>query len=312
MKAKLAYMATAILSACATAYADGISVSFEHPVTPFHRPSELHVRYTGDAGVLLDVKELEKSLKALEKVEVKRVEKAGEVIDEGKMRQEVTFILDPITTGIRMLPSVSVTAGTEALRIPPLLWQVRDLTQPELDAVGQFADIAMPGEDTFAQDRRMYWAGALAALLLAAALGAWWFLRRKSEAYAPPPPAWEVAYRRLKELSARNLPEQGKFERFYVDLSSILRYYIEDRYGVHAPEQTTPEFLEAASGKLEEEHRAVLAEFLRHCDRVKFARYEPTMNEMKRSYEIVKGFVDHTVPRVTVERETAPSGEAAA
>lgn len=297
---------------CSFAQAGELSVSLDPPITPFHRPSELHIRYVGDAGAYLDVKVLEKALKEMEQVEVKREDVPSESLEDGQLQQEIIFSLDPIMPGIHILPSILITAGEDALKLPLLLWQVRELNQAELDAVGTFEEIVMPPERPLAEDERVWWLLAIVVALVAAGLGWWWLRNVRPEEKLPPPPAWDVAYRRLKELQSRKMPEQGKFERYYVDLSSILRYYIEDRYGVHAPEQTTQEFLEAATGKLEEQHQAVLAEFLRHCDRVKFARYQPSMNEMKDSYEIVKNFVDQTVPRVTVNRDENTDAEVAA
>jgi hypothetical protein len=85
-----------------------------------------------------------------------------------------------------------------------------------------------------------------------------------------------------------------------VDLSGIVRYYIEDRFHVHAPEQTTPEFLAEISsvGLLDDSHERLVAEILRHSDQVKFARYLPTLHEMEKSFAQVLQFVDETVPKV--------------
>jgi hypothetical protein len=151
--------------------------------------------------------------------------------------------------------------------------------------------------------------GAAAMLALA---GLVWFLYRywrrpKTVSVAPPVPAWERAYERLRALDARQLPQSSEFEPFYVELSSILRHYIEDRFMLHAPERTTPEFLAEASGAgaLTEDHQKLLAGFLRHSDRVKFAKFEPTVTEMDHSMSLVLHFVDETVPKPEPTREEA-------
>ena len=113
-------------------------------------------------------------------------------------------------------------------------------------------------------------------------------------------------------LDERHLPKAGRYEPYYVDLSAILRYYIEDRFHLHAPEQTTPEFLAelSGSGYLDEGHERFLGAFLRHCDLVKFAQYVPTVNDMELRFTEVLRFVDDTVP--SREEETEDSPEAAA
>jgi hypothetical protein len=96
---------------------------------------------------------------------------------------------------------------------------------------------------------------------------------------------------------------QEKVEPYYVDLSMILRYYIEDRFGIRAPELTTPEFMDIAteSGLLDESQQTFLAAFLRHCDRVKFARHEPGVKEMEERLSEVERFVKDTIPKPTEE-----------
>ena len=113
--------------------------------------------------------------------------------------------------------------------------------------------------------------------------------------------------RRLTELLRRHPLESGRYGAYYVDLSAILRYYIEDRFNAHAPELTTPELLRVIgeASLLGEEQQAFLAEFLRHCDRVKFARYRPSTDEMKSGYAAVKRFVDETAPQAPTHEEEA-------
>jgi hypothetical protein len=46
---------------------------------------------------------------------------------------------------------------------------------------------------------------------------------------------WEKAFRRLRDLKSKDFPSQGMYEQYYVQLTWILRYYIEDRFNIHAP-----------------------------------------------------------------------------
>ncbi len=144
-----------------------------------------------------------------------------------------------------------------------------------------------------------WWAWALGGVVLAAAVPlGWWLLlkTRRREATRVFQPAHEVAYARLRALVAQNLVEAGRIKEFYEGLSGILRHYIEDRFDLHAPERTTEEFL-AELGRtdlLTEPDKAVLAEFLTHCDLVKFARHAPMTEQIQRSFDLVKDFVERT------------------
>lgn len=108
--------------------------------------------------------------------------------------------------------------------------------------------------------------------------------------------AFDVAMTRLGQLEARGLPEGEDADDWYVELSAIVRKYLEDRYGLRAPELTTEEFLREArrSGELEERHRALLLGFLEGCDRVKFAAHQPDSEESRSALESARSFLLET------------------
>jgi hypothetical protein len=90
--------------------------------------------------------------------------------------------------------------------------------------------------------------------------------------------------------------EQQAIEPFYVRLSSILRQYIEWRFSLRAPEQTTEEFLAdaLASGGLIATHRNLLSSFLHQCDLVKFAQHQPDRSDMQQAFDSAKAFIEQT------------------
>jgi hypothetical protein len=141
--------------------------------------------------------------------------------------------------------------------------------------------------------------GAVAALIALLATAWWWSRRRAGRALGPPPvPADIRASAALAALAARRLPERGEVKVYYAELSGIVRRYLEDRFGVRAPEMTTEEFLVATSrgAALNAAHRGLLAEFLRESDLVKFARHRPTVDAATRALEAARRFVDETRP----------------
>ena len=87
-------------------------------------------------------------------------------------------------------------------------------------------------------------------------------------------PAHELAYERLRILVKEDLFGAGRIKEFYERISDILRYYIEHHFSLRAPERTTEEFLYelANTNVLPESDKENLAQFLQHCDLVKFAR----------------------------------------
>ena len=122
-----------------------------------------------------------------------------------------------------------------------------------------------------------------------------------------PPHEW--AFAELQRLAADKLVEQSRFQEFYFRLTDIARRYIERRFSIMAPEQTTEEFLRAtrADPILTSDHKDLLGRFLRAADMVKFARHEPTGEEADAAFAAGRGFVEQTAPVAT-----APDGVEAA
>jgi hypothetical protein len=109
-------------------------------------------------------------------------------------------------------------------------------------------------------------------------------------------PAHEIAFEMLRKLSEEKLVEQGMIKEFYEKLSFCLRLYIENRFLLRAPEQTTEEFLESLkkSDFLKLEYKQELKRFLEHCDLVKFAKYHPDNEQINQSLTMAGQFVENT------------------
>lgn len=115
---------------------------------------------------------------------------------------------------------------------------------------------------------------------------------------APPTPPHVIALSALDSLAARNLPAQRLCEPFYVALSSIVRNYLEGRFALNAPDQTTEEFIRTSlrASVLSAAQRRLLAEFLEQADLVKFARETPSASEMETAFSSARDFVLQTAP----------------
>ena len=152
------------------------------------------------------------------------------------------------------------------------------------------------------------WVAIAAALVLLVLALLWWrrARRRRLLRGAPSQPAHVLALAALDRLQRDDLITLQRIEEFYVRVSGILRYYIEWRFGLRAPEQTTEEFLDAmliAGGPIAA-HRDLLSAFLAHCDLVKFARHQPAPDDMHDALQRAREFVEHTADpasRVTAE-----------
>jgi len=286
-----------------------VQVTLEPPVIPFHRQA----RYTIAVDVAGDIEvKLPDMIGKFGGVDVHDVKRDIKPLKGERKRVTETYILDPILAATYPIAPAQVLWGEGSkIVLPSPALRVRNLTEAETAAAERFEPIAGPvsAPKPFWLTWP-FWAALCAGVVLVVCAVMYWLRRRERiERATSPPPAWQVAYERLRELDQRQLAQSGNFEVYYVDLSAILRYYIEDRFQLRAPEQTTPEFLgeAASSGVLSEVHQRLVASFLRHCDRVKFAQYRPMLEEMERGFEVVLRFVDETVPepKPVAEEEAA-------
>lgn len=108
--------------------------------------------------------------------------------------------------------------------------------------------------------------------------------------------AYDAAVARLERLAGGGAPDAAAADAWFVELSSIVRHYLEDRYGVRAPELTTEEFLQEArrAAGLPGPQRELLTAFLERCDRVKFAGYRPDADESMATLKAARAFVEDT------------------
>lgn len=154
------------------------------------------------------------------------------------------------------------------------------------------------------------WIWLLAAGTLAGIGVGIWLLRRarRRAALRARVSAYDVAMGRLRALEQAGSPDDSVADAWYVELSSIVRRYLEDRYGVRAPELTTEEFLREAkrTTELTELHRQLLSAFLASCDRVKFAGYRPGHSESSDVLGQARRFVEET--RLSVPSEAEATG----
>lgn len=146
------------------------------------------------------------------------------------------------------------------------------------------------------------------ALLVLVAIVAALFLARRARQSIQRRNAYELARGQVDRLVAdrQSAAPMLSIEQFYVEISAVIRRYLENRFEVRAPELTTDEFLQlaAAESELSAEHQQLLAEFLTQADRVKFASgvlssSAATERDVVRSCELAIRFLEET-------RENAP------
>jgi hypothetical protein len=126
-----------------------------------------------------------------------------------------------------------------------------------------------------------------------------WFLKRRAsraaqQAETSAVHAHEDALAALEQ--ARALMSPASSRAYSMEVSAIVRRYIENRFGIRAPRRSTEEFLEEArvSPKLEPKHQLLLEQFLKGCDFLKFARGIAEIPELEKLHQAAVHFVSET------------------
>lgn len=194
-------------------------------------------------------------------------------------------------------------AGATAASDKPIVATTPALKLTVESVVGTHGDAVEPPAPPFAP-RFDPWPWAIGAVTLAAlvlAIG-WWRRRPRRTrlaADAIPLPPHVTALRALARLRSTGRATPEEVDAFYVEVSRILRTYLEQRFGLRAPERTTEEFLaeinqQGERSPLDGRQRAALGGFLRQCDLVKFARVLPSEDVHAESLRFAEELVEAT------------------
>jgi hypothetical protein len=99
---------------------------------------------------------------------------------------------------------------------------------------------------------------------------------------------------------------------FCISVSDTLRAYLEEAFSLRAPERTTEEFLDElqSSAVLSFSQKQLLGDFLMRCDLVKFAREEPSVEQLKDLHASALRLIDETSIFLQQPAPVTASGDA--
>lgn len=232
--------------------------------------------------------------------------------EDGRVVYRQWYELDTFVTGAYIIPPATITYTTpngkqHKIKTTEVFVEVVSSLDKKKEKAADIREIRdplmvpRPGLSLAAK------AGIAVAALIIALAGAFFLLRtiKKRKPAEPPTPPHIVAQEALQELLQKSLIERGQIREFYYELSAIVRCYIEDRFGLHAPEQTTEEFLYSLreTDELSSAHKALLEDFLAACDVVKYARHIPTRTEVQDCFDKAHRFVIETAEQAESEEQ---------
>lgn len=145
-----------------------------------------------------------------------------------------------------------------------------------------------------------YIVGALLFIGLGIFVAAYFLKNKKNVVPAPRKPAIPIQDQmlaRLAELDARQLWQKNQVKEYYVELTDIVRGYIELRFSTPALELTTDELLYKAKMHRDlQPYISLLTVILQTADLAKFAKWQPLPQEHFDAMENAKKFIDSSRP----------------
>lgn len=132
--------------------------------------------------------------------------------------------------------------------------------------------------------------------LLLCAVALWFFRFRRKKVSLPL--AHKTALAELQ--SARSMMSVEHARQYAIEISDILRRYIEQRFSIRTTRQTSAEFFASLTtssrqtAALFETHYESLQECLGQCDLAKFARCSPDRASMEKMETAVQSFIEAT------------------
>ena len=229
-------------------------------------------------------------------------ERLGEldIVDIRRTDRQLVLTATPRSAGTTPIWAMTIQCGERQIEIPGTELTITaaiDTENASLDDIG-FTTDTIP-------ERSWLIYAVLTALVLAILLFLWQFYKRKKtkvQEEVTPLSAQELALQRLAALLESHKHESD-VKGFFVELSDIVRWYVERLTGIRAPELTTEEFLHKVAkptqqwGGLERQpSRSIgslesLAPFLEAADIVKFAKHVPTDDEIMLAFRRAEQFI---------------------
>jgi len=237
-------------------------------------------------------------------------------IDSLKNQLIKKYTLTSFDSGRYVLPSQTVLIKNRSFLTDSVLIEVATVA---VDTIKQpmFHIKTIKNEPyTFADFQKYFW-GLLILIVIAVII--YFVLKDKPthEEIISRIPPFDLAKQRLIELDNKKLLKQNRIKPYYVELTDIVRSFIERELKIPALESTTDELMETitdfnSSSNLDipEQTLLKLQELLKEADLVKFAKSKPLLNEIELHRNDAENIIDKMHPeKVKVQKEKVNDGQ---
>jgi hypothetical protein len=301
---------------CCRAGAQNIQVETKLDKTsmPIGAQTVLHVSAHIPAKSVISFPQLKDSIGKIKIVSGPKLDTAFDKSNPANETITHNYTITSFDTGIYVIPELAFHANSDVFKTEAVTLQIKPVL---VDTTKAFYDIKQPFvvSYTFWDWLRDHW--ILVVIILTGILlviAAIYYLKNRPEkvVFAKAVPALApdvVALNRLYELRDKKLWQQNQVKLYYIELTDILREYLEKRYHIKAQEQTTGDILVALKDQaMPPDGRDSLKQLLTLADLVKFAKEKPLPADNEQSMEDAINFIGQTKEKIQViaDREGLP------
>jgi len=210
------------------------------------------------------------------------------------------WVITSFDSGLWAFPEITVWIDSIPFSSEAFLFEVNTV---EVDTTKGFVDIVEPIEVPmtlleYIQEYYIYGLMAYGAIILAAIIA---FLvgktpeKTSTSSVIARVSAHVLALDRLHQLKSEELWQAGAFKAYHIQISDIIREYIENRFHIPVKESTTDEIKHLLKrAKMDKALRQKIIESLRVSDLVKFAKATPLPEENEQCMLVAFELVENT------------------
>ncbi|MBA2421756.1 MAG: hypothetical protein H0V61_00830 [Chitinophagales bacterium] len=258
-----------------------VHISIDHPQTTLVLWSETSL---ADSSVLERISE----------------SKIDTIQHQGFVTENKTITFIAFDSGVVRIPSIKLAYQENEINTPisttPLSVHIAGI---RVDTTQSFRPIKPTFSFEKKNDRLWLYGIPLASLLIIAIL--YWRYHKKrgirtasSEAIVDPRLPHEKALAALDQLETGKLWESNQSKQFYVQVTQIMRAYIEAGLLIPTVDHTTREIISSLKKNLKDELLHRLSRDLRMADLVKFAKAQPSVGDHLQIIETARRLVNET------------------
>ena len=122
----------------------------------------------------------------------------------------------------------------------------------------------------------------------------------------PKLPPHQLAMKEIERIKTERIWQKGRSKEYYTELTDTLRTYIQDRFGFSAMEMTSSEIIQKLM-EVEAKDIHELKFLFQTADLVKFAKFDPMMNENDSNLLNAIAFINETKTEESLDKKPVPT-----